>query len=250
MAIKVLIVEDEFNAANRLQSLLKEIDTTILVLDHLTSCKAAIEWLNTHPQPDIIFLDIQLSDGQSFEILKSTNTNASLIFTTAFNNYAIRAFELNSVDYLLKPIEKDRLIKAIDKFKKQHTRHSPDISAIIESLEQKEYRSRFMVSSGEKIVLVDCNKIAYFFGQDKYTYLHSFDNHRHLIDESLKDLELLLDPTDFFRVNRQFIIHVKAISEMYSYSKSRIRVILNPPTKEQVIVSVDKSPLFKKWLQR
>jgi DNA-binding LytR/AlgR family response regulator len=250
--LRILIVEDEPLAAQRLIRLIKEIDDQVEILETLDTVKSATEYLRTHV-PDLIFMDIHLADGNSFSIFEQVEVKAPIIFATAYDQYAIRAFKLNSVDYLLKPIEKEELAHSLQKYK--DARPEPvsfDLKTIMETLQgkQPEYQRRFMVTSGEKIKSVPVEEIAYFFGQQKYVFLITRDNRRHIVDCTLSQLEEMLDPDRFFRINRQFIIHFDAIQHMVAYSNSRVKVDLNPTPDMEAIVSIEKSRHFKEWLNR
>ena len=249
---QVLIIEDEPLAAKRLQRLLQEVAPETKILATLDTVKSAVNWLLEN-KADLIFLDIHLADGNSFSIFDQVEVKTPIIFSTAYDQYAIQAFKLNSVDYLLKPIEKEELEQAMTKYQESKTQAAqPDFSAILSAMQdqKKSYQKRFMITSGEKIRSVPIKEIAYFFGQQKYVFLITHDNRRHIIDYTLGSLEDILDPDQFFRINRQFIIHYNAISEMFAYSKSRVKVALKPESDMEAIVSIEKTRRFKEWLNR
>ncbi|MEZ4830239.1 MAG: LytTR family DNA-binding domain-containing protein [Bacteroidia bacterium] len=249
--LKVLVIEDEHLAARRLIRLLKEIEPEIQILATLDSVKTSVEWLEGN-QADLIFLDIHLADGNSFSIFDQIRVTTPVIFSTAYDQYAIRAFKVNSVDYLLKPIEKEELAQSIAKFKEARKPAADlNLTALAETLLGKArpvYQKRFMVTTGEKIKSVPVEEVAYFFGQQKYVFLITRDNRRHIIDSTLSQLEETLDPAKFYRINRQFIIAYDAIVNMVAYSKSRVKVELDPPSDIEAIVSIEKSKSFKDWL--
>ncbi|MEZ4775508.1 MAG: LytTR family DNA-binding domain-containing protein [Bacteroidia bacterium] len=249
--LKVLVIEDEHLAARRLIRLLKEIEPDVQVLATLDSVKASVEWLEGN-QADLIFLDIHLADGNSFSIFDQIRVSTPIIFSTAYDQYAIRAFKVNSIDYLLKPIEKEELAQSLKKFQQARpTEPKVDLSVLAEALLGKkspEYQKRFMVTSGDKIKSVPVEEVAYFFGQQKYVFLITKDNRRHIIDMTLSQLEETLDPAKFYRINRQFIIGFDSIVNMVAYSKSRVKVELNPASDLEAIVSIEKSKSFKDWL--
>ena len=251
--LKVLIIEDEPLAARRLQHFLKEIDPTIEILDVIDSVSASVEWLKAQ-EADLLFLDIHLADGESFSIFEQVEVKCPIIFATAYDQYAIRAFKVNSIDYLLKPIEKEELEASLNKYRSQKVPPSSewDIKSLLQSLQpqSQQFQQRFMVSSGEKIKSIKVEDVAYFFGQKKYVFLTTRDNRKHIISYTLGTLETLLDPNHFFRINRQFIISFDAIQHMYPYSKSRIRIDLDPKPEMEAIVSIDKARHFKNWLDR
>lgn len=252
--MRVLLIEDEEPAAKRLQKMLKEIEPGLDVVNHIVSISSAIKWFAENPQPDLVISDIQLSDGLSFEIFKSVDLACPIIFTTAYDQYAIEAFKVNSIDYLLKPIKKEELEKAVNKFKKL----SPvapaappiDINKLLQSLNPggPEYKKRFVVRYGEHIKTIDIEEVVYFYTEDKVTFLCTKDGRRFVIDYNLDSLDSTLDPKTFFRINRQYIIGIHSIAEMFAYTKSRVLIKLNPPAKHETIVSTERSADFKLWL--
>jgi DNA-binding LytR/AlgR family response regulator len=252
--IKTLIIEDEEPAAARLEKLLADIDPEIAVLDTLDSIESSVNWLKRNPQPDLIMLDIQLADGLSFEIFRQVSVESFVIFTTAYNEYAIRAFELNSVDYLLKPVDRKKLSNSLQKFKKLSASPAPhiNINELLESLEgrAKTYKKRFAVNIGAKIVSVETSHIAFFYSLEKSTFICTRDNHHYPVDFSLESIEGLVDPDLFFRISRQHIINFSAIEKIHILSKSRIKIESNPPCEETLLVSTAKAHAFRQWLDR
>jgi DNA-binding LytR/AlgR family response regulator len=252
--IKTLIIEDEEPAAIRLGKMLTETDPEITVLDTLDSIESSVNWMQNNPQPDLIMLDIQLSDGLSFEIFRQVNVESFVIFTTAYDEYAIRAFELNSVDYLLKPIDREKLGNSLQKFKKLSASSTPpiNINELLESLNAraKSYKKRFAVNIGAKIVSVEVGQIAFFYSLEKSTFICTRENHHYLVDFSLEAIEGLVDPDQFFRISRQHIIHFSAIEKIHILSKSRIKIESNPPCEETLLVSTAKAHAFRLWLDR
>lgn len=252
--MKVLIVEDEKMAANRLTKLLAELAPEAEVLAQLDSVKRASEWLSTQ-SAELLFFDIQLADGLSFEILERVKVEAPIIFTTAFDEYAIKAFKVNSVDYLLKPIDPKELEAALDKFKSQF-QSSPqpmlDLSAIEQAMKQmtRKFKERFVVKIGEHIRTLEVAHTTFFFSQEKATYLQNVDNKRFIIDYTLEQVQQLIDPEDFYRINRKYLISMRAIKDIVSYSNSRLRIILKGSDEMDAIVSRDKVQDFKRWLDR
>lgn len=252
MSIKAIIIEDEPPAATKLERTLSKLNEQVEVLAKLGSVIESINWLRQN-RVDLIFCDIHLGDALSFEIFKQIEVKTPVIFTTAYDQYAIQAFEVNSIDYLLKPIRQEDLEKAINKFKERtlNTGSIP-IDQLLKSLHplQTEYQKRFLVYTGEQIKTIPVEEIAYFFAEGKYVYLTSHDDRAYLVDYTLDKLEALIDPDQFFRINRQFIISLECINKMFAYPKGRVKLILNPKAKREVIVSIDRSPEFKKWLNR
>ncbi|MEL6134573.1 MAG: LytTR family DNA-binding domain-containing protein [Bacteroidota bacterium] len=253
--IRALIIEDEPLAAKRLARMIHEIDPEVEILDILDAVSSAVQWLKLK-ETDLIFLDIHLADGNSFSIFEQIEIETPIIFTTAYDEYAIQAFKLNSIDYLLKPIEKSELAQSLQKFKSsQPAAASMDMQALWQAIQEQQaappsFQKRFMVSSGDKIKSIPVEEIAYFFGQQKYVFLITHDGRRHIVNYTLGQLESLLDPHDFFRINRQFILRFEAIENMFAYSKSRIKVELKPASDIEAIVSIEKTPRFKSWLNR
>jgi two-component system, LytTR family, response regulator LytT len=253
MPIRTLIVEDEPLAAKRLQKMLVEIEPQIEVVDIIDTVEEAIVWFKNNPSPRLVMLDIQLADGISFDIFKQVTIDSFVVFTTAFDQYAIRAFELNSIDYLLKPIEKEKLANALQKFQRlRQSNQTIDLSGLMNSITslQPSYKKRFVVNVGEKLKSVDAANIAYFYSMDKNTFLVTQTGEQYAIDFSLDKLESLLDPEVFFRVNRQYIVRFQAIAKMSVLSTSRIKLELIPKTEEMVMVSSARTHAFRGWLDK
>lgn len=250
--MNILIIEDEEPAVQRLKKILLEIEPESKILDVLVSVRSAIEWFKTHAAPDIILLDINLADGSSFEIFSVINVESPIIFITAFDEFAIQAFKLNSVEYLLKPVKKEELVAAINKYKKLHSNNSslPDLKMLIDTIQKKQepFKKRFLIRYGEHIKAIDTEQVAYFYTEEKINFLKTKDGHTYPVEYNLDKLETMLDPDRFFRINRQFIISIDSIVEMFSFSKSRVKVNLKPAIKMDTVVSTERSPHFKEWL--
>ena len=250
----ILIIEDEEPAFRRLQKMLKELEPNHTMLNQIVSVSSAIKWFKENEAPDLIISDIQLSDGISFEIFKQGDIKCPIIFTTAYDQYAIEAFKVNSIDYLLKPVKKEELEKAVTKFKNLiPTTSAPaiDINKLLQSLQPAtgtDYKKRFVVRYGEHIKTIDIEEVVYFYTEDKATFLCTKDARRFVVDFNLDTLDSILDPKVFFRINRQFIISIHSIAEMFAYSKSRVLIKLNPAAKHETIVSTERSADFKHWL--
>jgi two-component system LytT family response regulator len=246
--MKALIIEDESAAVRRLAKLIKEVDPSIEVENDLDSIESALDWFGANPLPDLIFLDIHLADGSSFEIFNHVEVPRPVIFTTAYDEYAIQAFRLNAIDYLLKPIKRQELERAIEKYRKWKSPPAFDYKKLARTIDRDEYNKRFLIRLGQNIRVVEIHDCAYFYTQDKITFLVNREGKRYPLDYSLERLEEMADPRTFFRINRQFIVNINAIKEMYAYSKSRVKIELSPPCELEVVVSTERSPHFKKWL--
>ncbi len=251
--IRTLIIEDEQPAANRLVKLLTQLASDIQILAVIDSVQNGIAWLQNNPSPDLLFLDIQLADGLSFDIFKQVSVESFIIFATAFDEYAIKAFELNSIDYLLKPIDKEKLERSIIKFRKLNIPTPQfNINELIETIQSKKYlyKKRFLINIGSKIKSIETNNIALFYVLEKNTFMLTFEEKNYPIDFSLDKLENLIDSELFFRINRQYMINYRAIEKISVLSKSRIRIESNPKHTEELLVSSNKSHPFRLWLDR
>lgn len=254
--MRILLIEDETLAAERLVNMLQKMDAGIMLAAHLKSVEASVEWLQSNPHPDLIISDIRLLDGLCFAIFERVKVEVPVIFTTAYDQYAMKAFEVNSIDYLLKPIEQGKLKTALEKATKrlppQSTQPGINYTELLKLLQspQQQYKSRFMVKLGQKIVAIPVEKIAYFFSESKLTYLVAHDQKKYPIDQPLDELVSLLDPRIFFRVNRQFIITFQCIAEIHPYFKGRMKLNLTPAASEEVIISSERTPEFKKWIDQ
>jgi len=246
-----LIVEDEKVAAERLSGLIKKYDPSIDITEIVQSVKNAVQWLNTHQAPDLIFMDIQLADGLSFEIFEQTIVKTPVIFTTAYDEYALKAFKVNSIDYLLKPVDLNELKNAIDKFKEKNLPEEIPAQVfdnIMYSLTKK-FKNKFVIKVGEHIKVFTTEDVQCFYSIVKNTFLQNNSGRDYGISYSLDQLEDLLDPSRFFRINRKFIVSFSAISDIVSYSNSRLLVRLNSNDSNDLIVSREKVQDFKKWLE-
>lgn len=248
--MNILIIEDEGPAARRLTQLLNEKLPGSKIHDNLDTISAAVQWLQTYPEPDLIFLDIQLADGISFEIFGQVKVTAPIIFCTAFDQYAVRAFKLNSIDYLLKPIDPEELEHALNKFRSG--RSVPVISLDqIRSIMQpaaKTYKNRFLVKIGERIQTVDVADIAFFFSEDKATFLQTRAGKKYIIDYTLDEVDDMLSPDTFFRLNRKYISSISAIRDVFTYSNSRLKIHLENCADHDILISRERMAAFKGWL--
>jgi DNA-binding LytR/AlgR family response regulator len=246
-----LIVEDEKLAAERLVGLIKKYDPSIDITEIVQSVKNAVQWLNTHQAPDLIFMDIQLADGLSFEIYEQTIVKTPVIFTTAYDEYALKAFKVNSIDYLLKPVDLNELKNSIDKYKENNSPKEIPVQAfdsIMHSLTKK-YKDKFVINVGEHIKVFTTEDIQCFYSMEKNSFLQNNQGRDYAIGYSLDQLEDLLDPSRFFRINRKFIVSSSSILDIISFSNSRLQVKLNSNKSDDLIVSREKVQDFKKWLE-
>lgn len=244
--MNVVIIEDEHLAYQRMARLLKEIIPDAEIAAHHDTVEAAKKWFGQNSLPDLLLLDVQLSDGTAFDLLKAVDVDCPVIFTTAYDKYAIDAFGPTSIDYLLKPIKKEDLENALQKLKKfQHLSQS---GAAARTARPSEYKKRFVIRFGEHIKSLAADDIAYCYSENKNTYARDNEGRIYPLDHNLDALEGLLNPADFFRINRQYIVTLKAISEMKTYSKARVIIRLSPQVKEQPVVSSERAADFKKWL--
>jgi len=256
--MKVLIIEDEPFAQNELKRLLAKTTFDIEIIECIDSVEDSIEWFNSNAAPDLVFLDIQLSDGQSFDIFKSVEISAPIIFTTAYDEYAIQAFKVNSIDYLLKPIDQQALETALQKLqniKKQFTGapsniNSGQLDKLLELAKTKtEYKSRFIARIGDQIKYIKADEIAWFRAEDNEVLLVSQSNHKYIVDYTLAQLEEYLDPKTFYRINRSYIIHINSIQKIYKYFNSRLKIDLIHQKDDVILVSRINVPKFLQWIE-
>ncbi len=247
--IKVVIVEDETNAAQYLKQALHEVADDMRVVQTIDNVGNAIHWFSQN-EADLIFLDIQLGDDLAFSIFERLHIKTPVIFTTAYNQYAIRAFALNSIDYLLKPYSEADLKRAVDKFRAHYPRLGVDVSTTLRALKDKDFQRRFLAISGKKIKSVPVSHVAYFLAHGRYTQLVTKANEKYLLDHSLEHITGRVDPLQFFRVNRQVIVGFDSIASMMAWSRSRIKIELLPACESDVISSIDNTAEFKRWLDR
>jgi len=251
--MRAIIIEDEQFAAKRLVKLIKEIDAEIQIESILGSIEESIKWLSNNTC-DLIFLDIQLSDGISFSIFEKISIKIPIIFTTAYDQYAIKAFELNSISYLLKPIRKEELQESLNKYKELKSAFAIDFENLLAGIQgkQNEYKKRFLIQVGDKLKKIEVSDIAYFYAFDKNVFIKTFQGKSIALEFTLDTLEKLLNPEDFFRINRKYIVNMESIAEMFAYSRGRVKLNLNPPADEELdaIVSIERSPKFKTWMNK
>ncbi len=250
--MKVVIFEDEEPASRRLIKMLNELDPSIEIVALAESIKSGIDFLKEQKNFDLIISDIRLADGNSFEIFKSVAIKTPVIFSTAYDQYAIDAFRHNGIDYLLKPIKKEELKIAIEKYKSWFALANAtfDYHALLNALrpDTKEYQKRIVIRFADNIKTVEVKEVAYFFTENKINSLVTFSGESYIIDHNLDELEHLLDPKEFYRINRQFIVNIRSIIKMNVVSKSRVKLTLQPATTHDTIVSTERSGAFKQWL--
>jgi DNA-binding LytR/AlgR family response regulator len=249
--MNVLIIEDESLAADKLENMLKEVDPTVKIMTKIGSIQESVKYLFLHT-PDLIFLDIQLSDGISFSIFEQVSINTPVIFTTAYDEYAIKAFQLNSISYLLKPIRKNDLAESLQKYRNLKSAFSIDFDLLLANIQGKEpdFKKRFLIQIGEKIRKIEVSEIAYFYVLDKGVYMRTFQGNSYSIEYTLDKLESNLNPSVFFRINRKYFVNMDSIANMVAYSRGRIKLDLKPNADDELdtVVSIDRSSAFRKWL--
>lgn len=251
--MNVIIIEDEKPSARRLQRMLKSLDVEAETMLH--SVEESITWFQNNEHPNLIFLDIQLSDGLSFEIFEAIDINSAVIFTTAYDEYALQAFKLNSIDYLLKPIDEDDLKTAVDKFKNRTPQSQSvtldfnDIKKLLVNPIEREYKKRFSVKVGQHLKLINIEDIECIYSENKGTYAHTIEGRNYLLDLTLDQLEDELEPHVFFRISRKFYVNINAIKDIISYTNSRLQIKLNHYNEQEIIVARERVKDFKNWLE-
>ncbi|MGV3540082.1 MAG: LytR/AlgR family response regulator transcription factor [Rufibacter sp.] len=255
--MKVLLVEDEQVAARTLQRLLLACAPDAEVVAVLPTVRKTVEFLQQPPALDLIFMDIHLSDGSAMQIFEQVLPQVPVVFTTAYDAYAVKAFELNSLDYLLKPISQERLKQTLERFQQQRQANAAEpmlskLEAVLHQLKpqpEQPYKTRFLVKAGSKLLPVETHQIAYFYRDDEVVQLVTPDGKRHPVNYALDELEQMLNPGTFFRLNRQFVVNLSALAEIHSYFKGKLKIDLSPPAPVDVVVSQEKASEFKAWLE-
>jgi two-component system response regulator LytT len=258
--MKVLIIEDEELAVKKLQKTLASVDPGAEVVGVADSIRSSVNWLQNNPTPDLILMDIELADGQSFEIFDKVEVKSTVIFTTSYDEYALKAFKVNSIDYLLKPVQKEDLQAALDKLKNIRSMYtnnnsstaSLNVDSLVKELQQKlqpkEFRKRFLVKHAQKLVSVDVEEIAYFYSDGRLNFFKTTDNRKFVVDYTMDDLEEMLDPDRYFRISRAFYVSVNCIDQIHDYFGNRLLLHLKPAVDKEAIVSREKVTDFKKWM--
>jgi DNA-binding LytR/AlgR family response regulator len=257
--MKILIVEDEELAIEKLRKTLRAVDAEAEVVGVVSSIQSSVDWLMSNPAPDVILMDIELSDGQSFEIFNQVQVKSPVIFTTSYDEYAIKAFKVNSIDYLLKPVEEEELKAALEKFNRlqQNYAHRPAtnisvnnlVNELKSQLQPPGYRNRFLVKHGQQLISVETKEIAYFFAEGRLCYFLTWDKYKYVVDYTIEQLGEMVDPTQYFRVNRAYLIHIKSIQQIHNYFNGKLKLHLRPTVeKDDVIVSRERATEFKEWM--
>ena len=258
--MKILIVEDEDLAVKKIRKTLNEVDEKAEVVGVADSISGTVDWLQNNPSPDLILMDIELSDGQSFEIFSRVPVKSAVVFTTSYDEYALKAFKVNSIDYLLKPIQKEDLESALNKYKQMKEMYAdgngnrPELNMdfLVKELQQKlqpkEFRKRFLVKHGQKLVSIEIDEIAYFFSDGRLNFFKTDDNRKFVVDYTMDELEEMLDAQKYFRISRAFYVSVRSISQIHDYFGNRLLLHLKPAVEKEAIVSREKVSDFKKWM--
>jgi DNA-binding LytR/AlgR family response regulator len=252
--MKALIIEDEPHARTELKRLLGKVAPDVEVVAETDSVAETVLFLQSGKEFDLVFADIQLSDGLSFDIFSKVEVTQPVIFTTAYNEFAIKAFELNSIDYLLKPVDENELRAAFDKYKKLFFNKEngvQQIDSLLQALKldsKIEYKERFLVKTGSRLISINVDEVAWFLASEKLVYLQMVSGNKYVIDYSLDELITLLNPKNFFQLNRQFISSIKSIKDIHTYFNGKLKISLNPMVEEEVLVSRERASEFKKWL--
>lgn len=253
--MNILIIEDEPQAAQRVEKLIGELVPDASIAGKIDTVKKAVQWLKNNPVPDLILMDIQLADGISFQIFEQHEIQSPVIFTTAYDAYAMKAFKVNSIDYILKPVDKEELSAALKKLKtlvKGGTSAVQMLANIGQAVQMlmKKYKTRFVVKVGEHLRTIEVGSIQYFYSQDKATFCVTDDNRNHILDYTLEQLEEMIDPDQFFRINRKYMVRSHAIQDIISYTNSRLRLVLKGSQDNDIIVARERVQEFKDWLDR
>jgi len=256
--MKIFIVEDEDLAVKKLKKTLQSVDENATVVGQADSIKSSVEWLQSNPAPDLILMDIELADGQSFEIFNQAKVKSPVIFITSYDEYALKAFKVNSIDYLLKPVQKEDLQAALEKYRdlknvyKENFSSESSMDVLIKELQQKlnikEFRKRFLVKHGQKLVSIETDDIAYFFSDGRLNFFKTNDNRKFVVDYTMDELSEMLDPDKYFRISRSYYISVNSVDQIHDYFGNRLLLHLKPASEKEALVSREKVSDFKDWL--
>lgn len=251
--IQVAIIEDEIPAARLLRTLIARLRPSWRITVLPGSVEESVQWFADNDHPDLLFLDIQLADGTSFDLLSQVRPQSAVIFTTAYDEYAVRAFSVNSIDYILKPVDEERLAEAIARYEALRERMVPSddyLNMLLDTLQRREkrYRTRFLIAGVDRFITLPVEEVAYFYSENKVTTAVTFTGQNHVVDLPLSRLEEQLDPDRFFRANRQVLLSVNSIDRIEPYFNGKVSVSVHPPYKDKITVSEERVPLFKTWL--
>ena len=256
--MKIFIVEDEDLAVKKLKKTLQSVDEDAVVVGHADSIKSSVDWLQSNPTPDLILMDIELADGQSFEIFNQAKVKSPVIFITSYDEYALKAFKVNSIDYLLKPVQKEDLQAALEKYRQLKAVYketaAPELSmdVLVKELQQKlnikDFRKRFLVKHGQKLVSIETEDIAYFFSDGRLNFFKTNDNRKFVVDYTMDELSEMLDPDKYFRISRSYFISVNSVDQIHDYFGNRLLLHLKPASEKEALVSREKVSDFKDWL--
>jgi two-component system, LytTR family, response regulator LytT len=251
--MKILIIEDEQPAAQQLKKMLQKADPSVSIIEIIDSVEASVKWLQAFPAPDAVFMDIQIADGLSFDIFNQVDITSPVVFTTAFDQYAIKAFKVNAVDYLLKPVDEDELGEVLDKLRKKIAAPQPFdngvfLKNLLQNFPKQDYKQRFLIKNGQNLISIDVSDIAYFFSEEGINQFFVFSNRKHIIEYTLDELETQLNPKDFFRINRKLIVNIKAIQKISPHFNSRLKLSMTPQYGDEVLVARERVNDFKAWL--
>ena len=256
--MEILIIEDERLAAEKLAKAITEIDASFHIVGIADSIESSVNWLQKNPAPDLVFMDIELGDGQSFEIFSRIQVKSPVIFTTSYDEYAIQAFKVNSVDYLLKPVKKDALSSSFKKLAELKLLYAgnalplPDFKSLVLELQEqnkpKEYRQRFLVKQGQRLISIEASEIAFFYTDDKVVFFKTKNNMKYIVEYSIDELQEFIDPRTFFRINRQFFIAIHSVVTIHSYFNGRLKLDLKPAIEREVVISRERVNDFKEWM--
>ena len=257
--MNILIVEDEELAVKKIQKTLHSVDAEANIVGVADSIQSTVDWLNSNPTPDLILMDIELSDGQSFDIFSRVEVKSAVVFTTSYDEYALKAFKVNSIDYLLKPIQQDELAAALNKFRQMKDHYAVNnpaptfnMDSLVHELRQKlqprEFRKRFLVKHAQKLVSIEVEEIAYFFSDGRLNFFKTYDNRKFVVDYTMDELEEMLDPDRYFRISRSFYISVDSVDQIHDYFGNRLMLHLKPAVDKEALVSREKVADFKKWM--
>ena len=247
--VKILLIEDEIPAARQLTKLLLAHNPAFQILEALDSVEGAVRWLRTFPAPDLVFMDIQIADGLSFDIFRQVEVTAPVVFTTAFDHYAVQAFKVNAVDYLLKPVDPEELARALEKVESQKNKSVQfDFETLVGFFKKENYKDRFLVKTGQQLAFVQTTDIAFFRSADGLTQAFTFSGKKYFVENTLEELERLLDPRDFFRISRNMTLRLNAIHKIHPHLNGRLKLETQPAAPDDIFVSRERVGEFKSWL--